>query len=135
MKSGEWTRGMALVLASGVEAVVLMGVRDGEESSWLSILKGLREFKSDVQRVLGEEAHEDSWRLIFESAHPHVFSLTVEVSLLCEDHSPHGHRWRSRTVVVTRPNDTRPGEYSWIFGGEIEKPLEFRYADHWSVDS
>lgn len=137
MRSGEWTESMALVLASGVEALVAVGLRQGEEPSAVEILKRLRGFKLKDGAALGEDCHEDTWQLAFGPSRHHTFGPMVDVSLSslwCEGHAPHGHRWRSRTVVVTQPNDTRPGEYCWTYGGEIREPLEFRDFEHWSAD-
>ncbi len=132
MRSGEWTRGMSLALTSAVEA---LEVKEG--SSPLSILRRLKGFKPEpgTSQKLGEKAHKDDWQLCFGPADPNVFDLTVTVSLLCENHSQYGHRWCHRTVTVVQPNETRPGEYSYTYESELEKPLAFGDADHWSADN
>lgn len=132
MRSGEWTRGMSLVLASAVEA---LEVKEG--SSPFSILRRFRGFKPrpDTSQKLDKKAHWNSWQLCFGPADPYVFDLTVTVSLLCENHSQYGHSWRHRSVTVVQPNETRPGEYNYTYESELEKPLAFSYADHWSVDN
>lgn len=132
MRPGEWTRGMALVLASAVEALEIK-----EGSSPLAILrrfKGLRPEPEDSQ-ALGKEAHLDEWSLNFEPSEPNVFDLAITVSLLCEGHSQYGHRWCDRTVTVTQPYETRPGEVSYVYESEIKQPLSFTGADHWSADN
>ena len=136
MRSGEWTRGMSLVLASAVEA---LEVKEG--SSPTSILRRLKWFSPESinSRGPGEGAHLDEWHLVFGPAEPNVFDLSVNVSLPCdglyENHPRYGHRWCDRTVEVVQPNDTRPGEYHFVYEGKAEEPLKGNLEDCWSADN
>lgn len=117
MNKGEWTRGMALALASAVEVLLCK-----EDSTSLSVIERLRGFKPLTIGLIGGRQR-NGWELAFESLLP-VPNTQVKVYLTCDGPRIEGQKWERREVTVIETLAKGQGEFQSVYRSRVGNDLD-----------
>ena len=122
MKRGDWTKTMALVLESAIEAILLEAKRVQKEVDCLDLLRQFRGLTFDYGVDRGTFGHEINWSVFFEPLGETFFSSQIIVRLRCDKRCRHEPcTWSLRLVNIGQPVETWP---VLVYIGELDKSLE-----------